>query len=154
MLYYTEVPLTSGYGGATKNIGKVDNTGLELTLNTVNIKTKDFQWTSNFNIAFNRNKVKALAEGVNAKTSMAYFDSNFNSIPSYIAKVGYPIGMMYGYLYEGTYKLDEFDKVGNSYVLKSGIPYFSADGKNKIQPGYPKYSDINGDGVLMMMIVL
>lgn len=148
LLYYTEVPLTSGYGGATKNIGKVDNTGLELTLNTVNIKTKDFQWTSNFNIAFNRNKVKALAEGVNAKTSMAYFDSNFNSIPSYIAKVGYPIGMMYGYLYEGTYKLDEFDKVGNSYVLKSGIPYFSADGKNKIQPGYPKYSDINGDGVI------
>ena len=73
LLYYTEIPLTSGFGGATKNIGKVDNTGIEFTLNTVNIKTKDFQWTSNFNIAFNRNKVKELAEGVTAKTSIASF---------------------------------------------------------------------------------
>ncbi len=148
LLYYTEIPLTSGFGGATKNIGKVDNTGLEFTLNTVNIKTKNFQWTSNFNIAFNRNKVKELAEGVTAKTSIASFDNNYNTMPSYVAKVGYPIGMMYGYLYEGTYKLDDFNTVGSDYVLKTGIPYFSVGGKEGVKPGYPKYKDINGDGVI------
>ena len=148
LLYDTELTLTSGYGNAMKNIGAVGNRGLEITLSTVNIRSKNFQWTTDFNIAFNKNTVLALAEGVSAKTSMATFDSNFNSIPSYIAKVGYPIGMMYGYIYEGTYKLDDFDEVGGTYVLKSGVPYFASDSRGAVQPGWPKYSDLNGDGVV------
>ena len=148
LLYYTELPLTSGYGGAMKNIGSVGNRGLEITLSTVNIKRRNFEWTTDFNIAFNKNEVLSLAEDVSALTSIATFDSNFNSIPNYISKVGYPMGMMYGYVYEGTYKLDEFDNNGGSYRLKSGIPYFAADGRDGIQPGYPKYADLNDDGVI------
>ncbi len=148
LLYDTELPLTSGYGGAMKNIGAVGNRGLEITLNTVNIDKANFRWTTNFNIAFNRNRVIALAEGVSAKTSMAAFDNNFNGTPSYIAKVGYPMGMMYGYIFEGTYKMEDFDQVGNNYVLKNDVPYFSSDGREKVQPGWPKYRDLNDDGVI------
>lgn len=145
LLLRASVPLSSGFGSVVKNIGKVENSGLEFTINTVNIKNKKFTWTSNFNIAFNRNKVLALNEGQMSMLSNGYFDQNFTS-PNYIAKVGYPMGMMYGYVYEGTYKYDDFDKVGNKYVLKPGVPAYQGGGET--QPGYPKYNDLNGDGVI------
>lgn len=146
LLFFTELPLSSGYGGAMRNIGKVRNRGWEFTINTMNVNTKDFKWSSNFNIAFNTNKVLNLAENVESKTTIATFDQNFNSTPSYIAKVGMPIGMMYGYLYDGTYKLEEFDYVGGNYILKPGIANYSSEANT--QPGYPKYRDINGDGLI------
>lgn len=146
LLLEASLPLVSGYYSATKNIGKVRNDGLELSLSTVNIKTKDFTWTSDFNIAFNKNEVLELAENQLSLTTAAKFDQNYNSQPSYIAKVGFPMGMMYGYLYEGTYKYDDFIKSGNSYTLKDNVPYFSSEANT--QPGMPKYKDINGDGVI------
>ncbi len=145
LLLKSSLVYSSGYGSAMKNIGKVENRGLEFTLNTVNIQTKNFRWTTNFNIAFNRNKVLGLAEDQLSLLTNGRFDQNFTA-SNYIAKIGYPIGMMYGYIYEGTYKLDEFDKSGSSYVLKEGIPHYTSE--SNTQPGYPKYKDLNNDGVI------
>lgn len=145
LLLRASVPLSSGFGSVVKNIGKVANSGLEFTINTVNIKNKKFTWTSNFNIGFNRNKVLALNEGQVSMLSNGYFDQSFTS-PNYIAKVGYPMGMMYGFIYEGTYKYDDFNKVGDKYVLKPGVPAYQGGGET--QPGFPKYTDLNGDGVV------
>lgn len=146
LLLNAQLPYSSGYISAMKNIGKVRNDGLELTLNTVNIKKKNFEWTSSINISFNKNKVLELTEGQNSLLSTASFDQNFNSQPNYIAKVGYPMGMMYGYIYEGTYKYEDFDKSGNSYTLKSTVPHYSSEANT--QPGMPKYADLNGDGII------
>ncbi len=145
LLLNAVLPVSSGYGSAMKNIGKVQNRGLEFTLNTVNIAKKDFRWTSNFNIAFNRNKVLALADNQRSLISQEIVDRNFNG-DNYIAKIGYPIGMMYGYIYEGTYKLDEFDQVGGNYILKPGVARYVSE--NNTQPGFPKYKDLNEDGVI------
>src|SRR5690606_11786112 len=60
LLLNADIPATTGYTKVYKNIGEVRNEGLELTLGTVNIKTKNFSWNSDFNISFNRNKVTAL----------------------------------------------------------------------------------------------
>jgi len=136
---------SSGFGSAMKNIGKVQNRGIEFTINTTIIKNKKFSWSTNFNIAFNRNKVLELAENQIAMLTNGYFDQNFTS-SNYIAKVGYPIGMMYGYLYEGTYKVDDFNYDGTTYTLKPGIARYTAE--NATQPGYPKYTDINNDGII------
>lgn len=146
LLLDASIPLSSGFYSATKNIGKVRNDGLELTLSTVNVQTKDFTWTTDFNIAFNKNKVLELAENQLSLLTAATFDQNYNSQPSYIAMVGMPMGMMYGYIYEGTYKYDDFVQSGNSYTLKSGVPYFSTE--SNTQPGMPKYKDLNGDGII------
>lgn len=146
LLLEASLPLVSGYYSATKNIGKVRNDGLELSLSTVNVQTKDFTWTSDFNIAFNKNEVLELAENQLSLTTAARFDQKYNSQPSYIAKVGLPMGMMYGYIYEGTYKYDDFVKSGNSYTLKDNVPYFSSEANT--QPGMPKYKDVNGDGII------
>lgn len=146
LLLNATLPYTSGYVTAMKNIGKVRNQGIELTLNTVNIDKKDFKWSTNFNIAFNKNEVLELTEGQTALLSTAQFDQNYNSQPNYIAKVGYPMGMMYGYIYEGTYKYDDFDKSGNTYTLKGDVPHYSSEANT--QPGMPKYKDLNGDGII------
>lgn len=146
LLLDTPLAPSSGYFSAMKNIGKIRNQGFEFTLNTTNIKNKKFTWTSNFNIALNRNKVLELAENQTAMLSSAKFDQNYNSQSSYIAKVGYSMGTMYGFIYEGTYKYDDFDKVGNNYVLKRNIPHYTSE--NNTQPGMPKYADLNSDGVI------
>ncbi|KAA4606242.1 TonB-dependent receptor, partial [Bacteroides ovatus] len=104
LLLDASLPFSSGYYSATKNIGKVRNDGLELSLNTVNFQTRAFKWTTNFNISFNKNKVLALSENQTALLTAAQFDQNYNGQSSYIAKVGLPMGLMYGYVYEGTYK--------------------------------------------------
>ena len=146
LLLNATLPASCGYVSATKNIGKVSNTGFELTINTTNIKTRKFRWTTNFNIAFNKNKVLELAENQDVLFSSAKFDNNFNSMSNYIAKVGQPMGMMYGFIYEGTYKYDDFDKAGDTYTLKSNVPHFVSE--SNTQPGFPKYKDLNEDGVI------
>lgn len=146
LLLDATLPYSSGYLTAMKNIGKVRNDGLELTLNTVNIDNKKFKWTTNINISFNKNKVLELSENQTSLLSTAKFDQNFNSQPNYIAKKGYPMGMIYGYVYDGTYKYDDFDKSGSSYTLKGNIPHYVSE--SNTQPGMPKYKDLNGDGVI------
>ena len=146
LLDFTNLPMTTGHGGAWVNVGEVTNKGVEFAINTINIQNKDFTWTSNFNISFNKNKLNSLNHGQAAKLDYAQFDQNFNSQPSYIAKVGHSIGMMYGYEYEGTYKYDDFTELNGQYTLKPDVPAFS--GVTNTQPGYPKFKDINGDGVI------
>ena len=55
------------------------NRGLEFSLSTVNIRTKDFEWTSDFNISFNRSKVLALSEGEETLLSTTSFTADFNA---------------------------------------------------------------------------
>jgi len=135
-----------GFLSAYKNVGSVSNTGLELTLNTINVKTRDFNWSSNFNISFNRNKVLSLNEDEPSLATRITW-GNFNNAYPYIAIPGQPIAMFYGYLFDGIYQYEHFDKVGNKYILKAGIPNNGNDRAN-IQPGDIRYRDINGDGTV------
>ncbi len=59
------VPLsrTSGFLTATRNVGAMENTGIEVSLNGVPVQTKDFNWNVNFNFAHNKNKVTSLPDG-------------------------------------------------------------------------------------------
>lgn len=146
LLLDATLPYSSGYLTAMKNVGKVRNDGLELTLNTVNIDAKKFKWSTNFNISFNKNEVLELSENQTSLLSIAKFDQNFNSQPNYIAKIGQPMGMIYGYIYDGTYKYEDFDKSGSAYTLKGNVPHYVSE--NNTQPGMPKYKDLNGDGTI------
>lgn len=126
-------------------MGEVKNTGVELTINTQNLKTKHFSWNSSFNISFNKSKVIALTQNQETLLSSVYW--NGPSDPLYMARIGEPIAQIIGYVWEGVYQLSDFDKLGNGYVLKDNVPY-TVNGKSKIQPGDIKYRDINGDGLV------
>ena len=142
LLLDADIAASSGFSSATLNVGKLRNKGLELTLETTNIKTKDFTWTSNFNIAFN-----ALNSGQPYMTSYISWDNKYRTMPAYISKVGESAGKMYGFVYEGTYKYDDFNtSVGANgetvYTIKDGIPHYQSNP----QPGDPKYKDLTGEG--------
>jgi TonB-linked SusC/RagA family outer membrane protein len=57
------LPVSSGYGEFTQNIGQVQNEGIELELQTVNIQTEDFRWSTDFNMSIRQNEVKELTPG-------------------------------------------------------------------------------------------
>ncbi len=67
LLLDREVPGTSGFATKFENIGKLYNKGLEITINTVNISSKNFKWTSNLNFSSNKNKVTDLGGQVLGK---------------------------------------------------------------------------------------
>jgi len=139
LLLNANLPPSYGFTSAIMNIGKVRNQGLELTIETQNVKTKDFSWQSNFNIAFNQNKVLELSENQESIVSVISYSN------AYIAKLGKPLGMIYGYIYEGTYKYDDFNKMPDgTYVLKADRPDNGTD-RAGIQPGDIRFKDINGD---------
>ncbi len=144
LLLYAQLPYTTGYGSAYKNIGAISNKGFELAINTVNIEKRNFTWSSDFNISFNRNKILALVDGQEAMTTNM---GTVAILPLYIAKVGYPVAMFYGPIAEGLYQYDDFNVLDDgTYILKDGLPTNGNTNRELIQPGYAKYRDINNDG--------
>lgn len=149
LLLEAELPKTSGFLRAFKNVGAIRNDGLELAVSTANIKRKDFSWSTNFNISFNRNKVLELTEGKATllTDNPVFLDGAFNT-PLYISQIGQPAGLYYGYVFDGIYQYEDFDQVApDRYYLKTGIVTNGHD-REVIQPGDIKYQDLNGDGVV------
>lgn len=132
---------------AFKNIGELRNQGLEITLNTVNIRKAAFEWSTNFNISFNQNKIIALNDNQHALMSPVAFDTDFRNVFPYISTVGQPMAQFYGLIWDGVYQYEDFDKVLGQYVLKDNVTTNSQPREN-IQPGDIKYKDINGDLVV------
>ncbi|MGN7785736.1 SusC/RagA family TonB-linked outer membrane protein [Niabella sp. 22666] len=149
LLLNASLPTSTGYLTAFKNIGTVSNRGFELTLNTVNINTERFGWTSNFNIAFNRNRIEELnGDQPSLLTRVSNWNGNFNTSLPYIALPGKPVALFYGYVFDGLYQLSDFNTLPNgSYELKPEVPNNGGDRAN-IKPGFIKYKDINGDGIV------
>ena len=148
LLLRASLPQSSGFESAIKNIGKIQNQGLELSLVTENFQTKNFSWSSSINISFNENKVLALSDNQDVLENIINWDTQWSNTTAYIAKIGSPLGIMYGYLSDGTYKYEDFDKDGaGNYTLKSTI---TSNGNNRasIKPGDIKYKDLNGDLVV------
>ena len=146
LLLFAALPQSMGYSNAYKNIGQVRNSGIELSINTINIKSKTFTWSTSFNITFNNSKVIALTQNQEALLSSINFDQ-FYSTPLYMAKINQPISQIIGYKWDGVYQYADFNKVGNKYLLKDNVPN-NGNARNVIQPGDIKYRDINGDGVV------
>ena len=145
LLLQATIPASSGYTSAMLNVGSMQNMGYEVTLDLVPVQKKNFTWNMNFNIAINRNKVTALTNDQYSLLRSVSWDQRFNAQYPYITQVGKPSGMMYGFIYEGTYKPEEFNG-GTS--LKDGIAYMTSVGQDKVRPGDPKYRDINKDGLI------
>lgn len=123
LLLAVELPAASGYSSSTQNVGDIENKGLELALETVNINGKVFNWTSNFTFSANKNKVLKLA------TEGARISNN-----SYqVTQVGYPISSFYMLNAIGVFQ-------NAAEVASSPVQHA------KVQPGDLKFEDFSGDG--------
>ena len=63
LLWEVPLPLESGFNTSLTNIGKVDNRGIEFSISTVNISTRDFSWTTALNFSVNQNEIMELYNG-------------------------------------------------------------------------------------------
>jgi TonB-linked SusC/RagA family outer membrane protein len=146
LLLNASLPYLSGFNSIVKNIGKIRNRGLEISLSSTNIQSRSFTWESSFNISFNRNKVLELVDNQKDLRSTVGWEAAFNTVPLYIAELNQPAGRFFGFLHDGLYKLSDFDVSGTGvYTLKASVP---ANGTSRasIKPGDIKYKDLTGDG--------
>ena len=132
LLLNLPVLAASGFTTSLQNIGAVVNKGLELSLNTINIKRQNFQWSMNTNIAFNKNTVTALGPG-NATIQIASAYSGSNA--PYLLEKGLPEFSYYVTKVEGILTAAD---IANPKVAKIA-------GETV---GDPKYYDANNDGVI------
>lgn len=88
LLLQTTAPQTTGYSNVNRNIGELVNKGVEFSLNTVNVTGSDFRWSTDFNIAWNKNEVLAL-DGISSQLSGVATGGNFGNN---FAIIGQPLG--------------------------------------------------------------
>ena len=145
---------TEGRGSSAApwvNLGSLENKGFELTLNTVNIETKDFTWNSNVVFSLNRNKVLSINTETGMETRSLNGNEYGNNDPTIINRivVGEPVGHFYGYQVIGRFEKAEdfYFKDENGVVQKTPIlSDLPINEKTGVWIGDYIYKDQNGDG--------
>lgn len=100
LLYQVDIPRASSFSNIYSNIGDYKAWGHEITLQSRNL-VGDFKWTTNLNIAFNRNEITKM--GTNNTPKGGYSNQeDFNRLA-----VGEPIGIFMGYVFDGVYMTEE-----------------------------------------------
>jgi TonB-linked SusC/RagA family outer membrane protein len=131
LLLDVPIPGSTGFSSSLQNIGRVMNKGLEVTINSENIKTDKVSWQSGFNISFYTNKVLELgANGDPIITTSRGFSQQTHK-----TEIGMPIGSFYGYEVIGVYR-DQTD-------VDAGPTMTGTDAS---RPGDLKFKDNDGDG--------
>ena len=117
------IPSMTGFETVKSTMGQVDNIGIEATIHSLNIRTRDFQWNTGLTFWLNRNKLVHLyyedLDG-DGKEDDDISNSRF---------IGKSLGAIFGYVQDGLVQLDDVDYIG----VYGGVP------------GSPKYVDINQD---------
>lgn len=143
LLINADAALSQGFSSIWVNSGHVRNKGLEISVNTVNVKTKNFSWRSDFNISFNQNTIVSLPEGKPIFGKPNYYQRL--STNQFIVEEGQALGNMFGYISDGVYQPSDFENYDPSaatHTLLAGQPSY----KSNHQPGDEKYKDLDGDG--------
>ena len=134
LLYNATLPPSSGYTSMLRNLGRIDNKGFEIAINTVNMKGK-VNWTTNLNITSNKSIVKDLGTDVygNKIQQIDAPVSGGNWFPLFVGKAPF---QLYGYEIEGIYQTDEEARLNGEATKKAGdYRYKDTDGKAGITTG-------------------
>ena len=128
LLMDRSVPIMNGYNRIMDNIGQTRNKGIEITLNTVNVKNRDFNWSTDLNFSLNRDKIIELRDDKRDDISNKWF-------------IGEPLRVFYDYNVIGLWqKDDEYFYTDDNGVQKS-IQAGAA-------PGAAKVEDVDGNGYI------
>lgn len=141
LLIKNKIPTSTGYSNQYQNVGSIRNRGIEIVLNSTNIRTKDFTWSMDFNIAFNKSKVIDI-----------YGDSETDNFIQEYEQIGFKIqkgkslGQFFGLLYDGIYTTDDFEQTADGgYTLKAGVPSLKGFNRDAVKPGDAKYKPTAGE---------
>ena len=123
LLYAVSIPSITGFNSIMSNVGEIKNRGFEITINSRNIVTKDFEWTSMFNLSTNSNEITKLA-GLDTDG-----DGQEDDLTSSSLFIGESLSAIYDYTIDGIWQVG--DDIPEGY-----------------HPGNYKIVDINEDGVI------
>ncbi|MCP9767840.1 TonB-dependent receptor [Lacihabitans sp. LS3-19] len=114
-----KLPRSTGFSDVVANVGEIQNKGVEITLNTVNVNKGNFRWNTNFTLTKNKDQVTKLAGGITEDIGNLRF-------------VGESVYPLYSWVFDGIWQLDEAE------AAKAFGQY----------PGNVKIKDLDGDGVI------
>ncbi len=117
---------STGYSSQLVNMGRVNNKGVEVTLNLVPVKTKDFEWNVDLTFAKNKNEIVRI-DGSLDENGQPKNDVNNNWF------IGEPMNVYYDYAFDGIWQLD--DDIASSHMPDA-------------KPGAIRVKDASGDGKL------
>lgn len=121
LLVQRTLPSMTGFSSIWTNLGQVNNRGIEVSLNTVNVKNEKFEWSTNFVFSHNKNKIVSLY-GIDSDGSGKEDDDIGNSW-----FIGQPINVYYDFVFDGIYQQGD--------ALPPGY-----------EPGFPRFKDLDEDG--------
>lgn len=133
LLLETPIPRTTGYSSVMKNVGSVQNRGIELLVNAYPVRTDNFSWNSTLNMSYNQNKVLKLGDK-NEDIQRLWWVGGANQI----IRVGENLNSFYGYKREKIYTQADVD-AGEATVSQIGRPKRSTE-KYIIGKGTPDWS--------------
>ena len=140
---------SSGQGAAANpwsNVGELENKGIEITLNTVNVDTRGFQWRSNFVFSLNRNKVLSLDTDNSSIEKVYRVGSETNIVTR--TTIDQPIGQFWGYKVIGRFEKAEdfYYKDDNGTIHQVALPEGVSIGETGAYIGDYIFADLNKDG--------
>jgi len=138
MLVPMSVPVSTGYSDVlvpSINAGKMENKGIELTVNTKNITGK-FTWNTMFNVSYNANKVVSINDTVPMPSGSIGLNSNLALI-----QAGLPINEFYGFKTDGIFQ-NQAEVNSHAVQVPGNDPY------SRTSPGDIRFKDLNNDGVI------
>ncbi len=102
LLYQLPLPAYSGFTSSMNNIGEIENKGFEFSINA-NPVNRSLKWFTDFNISFNKNKIKSLTEdGKDIIYSAA--GGHVHATGMQVIRIGQPLGTFFGYVADGLYQ--------------------------------------------------
>ena len=127
LLYQIDIPYSSGFENIQSNIGEFRFWGHEIGLETKNMTGK-FKWNTSLNLTFNRNKAMKLG------TNNTPIGGNNNQEDYNRTEVGKPLGLFYGYVYDGVFMTQEEYEAGPKHVSSMA--------------GTVRMKDLDGNGII------
>lgn len=133
LLLQRSVPTITGYINTFENIGETEGEGVELTLNTINVKAKDFEWSSNLSFSYQQSRIVALATG-------KFDDINNNLF------IGQPQNVIFGFESNGIWKPEDAAEMAKFNA--NGAAFTAGNARPVDQNGDYKI-DANNDRVII-----
>ncbi|MVN75148.1 SusC/RagA family TonB-linked outer membrane protein [Hymenobacter sp. HMF4947] len=151
LLVNVPVPGFTGYTSQLQNIGSTSNKGLELQLSGTVIQTEKFTWSATANASFNRNRIESLGSVSEIQSIQSGWAGSALSGSDFVARVGSPVGQMYGYVTDGFYTINDFKSYNyatRTGVLNDGVASDASVTGVAVSLGTIKLKDTNGDGTV------
>jgi hypothetical protein len=133
LLLQKSIPTVTGFSSTYANIGETKSKGIDLTLTTVNVKNRDFEWTTTVNASYQDNEIVSLANGKNDDLNNSWF-------------IGKSQSVIYGYEADGVWQ--ESDATEMAKFNANGHTFTAGNVKPIDQNGDYKI-DANNDRVII-----